>query len=110
MSKMRATIRIYEDPKTFTSEDVWEGARESTMTVVKIYAVIGLLSMAAMTTYAWKYTGLSSALYSLSSFKSVECELVVFVCPSSLFAVVPDLTLTVSALQRHSDGLEHLFD
>ncbi|KAJ3789315.1 hypothetical protein GGU10DRAFT_372261 [Lentinula aff. detonsa] len=79
MSKMRATIRIYEDPKTFTSEDVWEGARESTMTAVKIYAVIGLLSMAAMTTYAWKYTGLSSALSSLSSFKSVECELVVFV-------------------------------
>jgi len=54
--KMRATLGIYEDPTTFTSEDIW--ARDgSDATKVKIYAAtMGLLSMAAMTTYAaWKY-------------------------------------------------------
>ncbi|KAJ3844217.1 hypothetical protein F5878DRAFT_656015 [Lentinula raphanica] len=66
MSKMRATIRIYEDPKTFTSEDVWEGASESTMTTLKAYAIGGLLSMAVVVFYAWKFTDLPSTLKSLS--------------------------------------------
>ncbi|KAF8829464.1 hypothetical protein HHX47_DHR3000727 [Lentinula edodes] len=60
MSKMRATIRIYEDPKDFTSADVWEGTSESAMTRVRIYAVMGLFSMATITAYAaWKFSPLS---------------------------------------------------
>ncbi len=52
--KMRATLGIYEDPTTFTSADIWDG---SDAAKVRIYAVVGLLSMAVMTTYAtWKYT------------------------------------------------------
>ncbi|KAJ3859164.1 hypothetical protein EV359DRAFT_68396 [Lentinula novae-zelandiae] len=60
MSKMRATIRIYEDPKDLTSADVWEGTSESAMTRARIYAVMGLFSMATITAYAaWKFSPLS---------------------------------------------------
>jgi len=53
--KMRATLGIYEDPSSFTSADVWK--RDGSDAIkVKIYAALGLLSMAAMTTYvAWKF-------------------------------------------------------
>lgn len=57
---MRATIRIYEDPKDLTSADVWEGTSESAMTRARIYAVMGLFSMATITAYAaWKFSPLS---------------------------------------------------
>lgn len=53
--KMRATLGIYEDPSSFTSADVWKRDGSDALKV-KIYAALGLLSMAAMTTYvAWKY-------------------------------------------------------
>jgi hypothetical protein len=55
---MRATIGIYEDPTSFTYEDVWgsTGKDAEEMKARLMYTGIGFLSLTAVTAYAaWKY-------------------------------------------------------
>jgi hypothetical protein len=72
--KMRATYAIYEDPSSFSSDDIWDtNSGDPTDAKLKgrmrlVYAVMGLVSMGAVTSYvayAWNNGSLSSLPFPL---------------------------------------------
>ncbi|KAF9262653.1 hypothetical protein L218DRAFT_960129 [Marasmius fiardii PR-910] len=63
---MRAQIKLYEDPSSWTSEDIWSSGAEKSR--FRAYAIAGTLSLLAASTFAaCKYTSLGKTL-SESSF------------------------------------------
>ncbi|KAG7091321.1 hypothetical protein E1B28_010365 [Marasmius oreades] len=58
---MRATIKLYEDPATFSSDDIWESRADKAR--FRVYAVAGTLSLLAASTFvACKYTSLGKTM------------------------------------------------
>ncbi|KAF5346625.1 hypothetical protein D9757_011436 [Collybiopsis confluens] len=71
---MRAQSRLYEDPTSFTSEDIWDNSGDPSAkrneTIRAVAVALGLLSMGIVTSYVaytWKY-GSSLSLPSIPGF------------------------------------------
>ncbi|KAJ8077434.1 hypothetical protein PM082_001864 [Marasmius tenuissimus] len=66
---MRASIKLYEDPSSFSSEDIWDTSAQKER--FRIYAFAGSLSLlAASTLVACKYTSLGKTLSERTSLQS----------------------------------------